>query len=124
MSNPVDDALRLIQQSNGGVRQSDLWKMLSVDSRKCSRIVKKLLDSGAIARHEHREDGINTFLLVATRRPVDPSYLIAGNEIIPCIGCEQECNVVLCHDLLDWMYQLAICDAEEKTVERSSPYPA
>jgi DNA-binding Lrp family transcriptional regulator len=113
MSNPADDALKLIQAKPEGVLQSELWKILDVDSRKCSRIVKKLLDSGLIERAEFRKEGIKTFVLIACRRPVDPSYILAGEEIVPCIACEEECMVEQCHRLLDWIYQLAICDAGE-----------
>jgi len=40
--------------------------------------------------------------------PVNPSDLLAGDELIPCICCELECVVEECHPLMDWMYQLAI----------------
>jgi hypothetical protein len=35
--------------------------------------------------------------------------------LIPCIACDEDCDVETCTDLLDWMYQLAISDAEEST---------
>ena len=113
MTQSDDDALKVIQSKAEGVLQSDLWKILDVDSRKCSRIVKKLLDSGMIERNEYRKNGIKTFVLKATRRPVDPGQLLAGDELIPCIGCDLECVVIECHQLLDWMYQLAICSVRE-----------
>jgi len=47
-ADPVDEALKLIQSKPEGILQSELWKELGVDSRKCSRIVKKLEDSGLI----------------------------------------------------------------------------
>lgn len=108
-----EDALKLIQLKPEGVLQSDLWKLLDVDSRKCSRIVKKLLDADLIERIEFRKNGIKTFILRAKRRPVDPSQMLAGEELIPCIGCDMECVVIECHRLLDWMYQLAICGVSE-----------
>jgi DNA-binding Lrp family transcriptional regulator len=113
LTQSIDDALRVIQQKPEGVLQSDLWKILDVDSRKCSRIVKKLIDSGLIERIEFRKNGIKTFVLKARRRPVDPGKLLAGEELIPCIACDQECTVELCPRLLDWMYQLAICEVGE-----------
>jgi Lrp/AsnC family leucine-responsive transcriptional regulator len=113
MSNPVDDAFKVIHSHPEGVLQSELWKILDVDSRKCSRIVKRLLDSGLIERVEYKKDGIKTYILKATRRPVDPCQILAGDELVPCIGCDEECNVQDCHRLMDWMYQLAICETEE-----------
>jgi len=46
MTKTPEDALKVIQSHPEGVLQSDLWKILDVDSRKCSRLVKKLLDDG------------------------------------------------------------------------------
>jgi hypothetical protein len=113
MNNPTDEALKLIQSKPEGVLQSELWKILEVDSRKCSRIVKKLIDTGLIDRAEFKKDGIKTYILKATKRPLDPCQILAGEELIPCIGCEEECNVIECHRLMDWMYQLAIIEVEE-----------
>lgn len=108
-----EDALKVIQSHPAGVLQSELWKILEVDSRKCSRLVKKLLDEGMIERVEFRKDGIKTFVLKASRRPVEPVLILAGEELIPCIGCDQECHVEECARLLDWMYQLAISDVDQ-----------
>jgi DNA-binding Lrp family transcriptional regulator len=108
MTDPVDEALKLIQSKPEGVLQRDLWKDLGIDSRKCSRIVKKLEEEDLINRIEFKKDGINTYLLKARQSPVNPSDLLAGDELIPCIGCELECVVEECHPLMDWMYQLAI----------------
>jgi hypothetical protein len=45
--------------------------------------------------------------------PVNPTHLLAGDELIPCISCELECIVEECHPLMDWMYQLAIVQHTE-----------
>lgn len=110
---PVEDGLRLIQSRPEGVLQSELWKELGVDSRKCSRIVKKLEESGLIERIEFKKEGLKTYLLKAKQMPVNPSHLMAGDELIPCIGCDLECVVQECHPLMDWMYQLAIVSHSE-----------
>ncbi len=108
MSDPVEDGLKYIQSHPEGVLQSELWKELGVDSRKCSRIVKKLEESGLINRVEFKKDGLKTYLIKARQMPVNPENLLAGDELIPCIGCDLECIVEECHPLMDWMYQLAI----------------
>jgi DNA-binding Lrp family transcriptional regulator len=113
VADPVDEALKLIQSKPEGVLQSELWKELEVDSRKCSRIVKKLEENGLIERSEFKKDGIKTFLLRARQMPVNPCDLLAGDELIPCINCELECIVEECHPLMDWMYQLAIVQHTE-----------
>lgn len=107
-ADPIDDGLRLIQSKPEGILQSELWKELGVDSRKCSRIVKRLEESGFIERVDFKREGIKTYLLRAKQQPVNPAHLLAGDELIPCIGCELECVVEECHPLMDWMYQLAI----------------
>ena len=112
-SDSVDEGLKLIQSRPEGILQSELWKELGVDSRKCSRIVKKLEESGLIDRVDFKKDGIKTYLLRAKQQPVNPSDLLAGDELIPCIGCELECMVEECHPLMDWMYQLAIVQNTE-----------
>jgi Lrp/AsnC family transcriptional regulator, leucine-responsive regulatory protein len=108
MADPEEEGLKLIQSRPEGFLQSELWKELGVDSRKCSRIVKKLEENGLINRIEYRKDGVKTYLLRARRQPVNPGDLLAGDELIPCIGCDLECIVEVCHPLMDWMYQLAI----------------
>ncbi|MDH7593828.1 MAG: MarR family transcriptional regulator [Methanomicrobiales archaeon] len=109
----LDEALEAIQSSPGGVLQSDLWKLLGIDSRKCSRIVKQLLDKGLIERVEQKKDGVKTFLLKAKRKVADASLLLAGEELAPCIGCDRECVVEECTLLVDWMYRLAIEEAKK-----------
>jgi len=117
MSGSEEDAFRLIANQPEGVLQSELWKMLGVDSRKCSRLVKKLLDTNRVERIEYRQEGIKTFRLIAKKGPVDPRCLMAGEELIPCIACDLECSVTECNLLLDWMYQLAISDVEIESSE-------
>ena len=62
MSDQEEEAFKVIQSHRQGVLQSELWKVLNIDSRKCSRIVKRLLDAGLIERIEFRSDGIKTYL--------------------------------------------------------------
>ena len=113
MTDIEDAALTLIQSRPEGVLQNELWKLLDIDSRKCSRIVKKLVDTEQIDRTEARGEGVKTYLLTAKRRSIDPSLLMAGTELLPCIGCEEECIAEECPYLMDWMYQLAIEEYEE-----------
>jgi hypothetical protein len=121
MTGTDEDAFRIIASSPEGVLQSELWKILGVDSRKCSRIVKKLLDSNRVERIEYRQEGIKTFRLIARKGPADPYCLLAGDELIPCIACDEDCVVDDCNDLLDWVYQLAISDAEESSSDSKKP---
>ncbi|MFA5395052.1 MAG: Lrp/AsnC family transcriptional regulator [Methanomicrobiales archaeon] len=108
MTDIAENALRVIQSHPDGVLQSELWKELEIDSRKCSRVVKALLDDEKIDRVEYRKEGQRTYLLKAKKTAVNPALLIAGGALLPCICCEEECEVLACPLLLDWMYQLAI----------------
>jgi DNA-binding MarR family transcriptional regulator len=109
----AEEALKVIQSHPDGVLQSELWKLLDIDSRKCSRVVKKLVDDELVERIEYRKDGIKTYVIKAKKPAVDPSLLLAGGELLPCICCEEECEVHTCPYLLDWIYQLAIEEFEE-----------
>jgi len=109
----AEDALKVIQSHPEGVLQSELWKYLDIDSRKCSRVVKKLVDDELVERIEYRKDGIKTYIIKAKKPAVDPSLLLAAGVLLPCICCEEECEVHTCAYLLDWIYQLAIEEFEE-----------
>jgi DNA-binding MarR family transcriptional regulator len=113
MADIVDEAFGKIQSHPEGVLQSELWKILDIDSRKCSRIVKKLIDADLVERIEFRKEGIKTFLIRAKKRAVDPSLLMAGEDLIPCVACNEECMAEECPYLLDWMYQLAMEEFKE-----------
>lgn len=113
MADIEDQAFRVIQSRSKGVLQSELWKLLEIDSRKCSRVVKKLLDEELIERIEYKKEGINTYLLRAKKRAVNPALLLAGGDLIPCIACENDCVVEQCAQLTDWLYQLAIEEFNE-----------
>ncbi|MDD3977367.1 winged helix-turn-helix transcriptional regulator [Methanomicrobium antiquum] len=115
MSEIEDEAFKLIQSNPKGILQSELWKLLNIDSRKCSRIVKKLTDADQIERIDHKSDGVKTYLLKAKKRAIEPELLLAGGDLLPCIGCEEECSVQDCPLLMDWMYQLAIEEFSEDT---------
>ena len=113
MPSVEDEALKIIQSRPEGVLQSELWKLLDIDSRKCSRVVKKLFDADLIDRIEFREEGIKTYQLKAKQQAVDPALLMAGEELIPCIACDLDCVVEQCPLILDWMYELAINEVNE-----------
>jgi predicted transcriptional regulator len=115
-ADPEAEALEIIRSKPDGILQSELWKELGVDSRKCSRIVKTLEERGLIDRIESKKKKTKTYLLKAKggTRTINPADLLAGDELIPCIGCELECIVEDCHPLMDWMYQLAIVQHEER----------
>ena len=114
MSDHEVAALANIRANPEGVLQSELWKDLGVDSRMCSRVLKKLEDGGYIEREECRRDGIRTYLVKIARKEdvIDPMLLMAGETIVPCVACEEECNVEHCKMLEDWVYELVFSEME------------
>src|SRR5512136_1545867 len=65
-----DKALELIGSRAEGLLQSELRKLLGIESSKCSRIVSKLMQSGLIKRESTSAEGYRTYLLkLAAARP-------------------------------------------------------
>ena len=48
--NLEEKALALVKARPRGILQSELWKDLAIDSRKCSRVIAKLEADGKIKR--------------------------------------------------------------------------
>ncbi|HJK01091.1 MAG TPA: MarR family transcriptional regulator [Methanocorpusculum sp.] len=109
------NVLAHIREKPEGVYQNRLWKDLGVDSRTCSRILKKLEDSGYIKREECKNEGNRTYLvhLIEEKQTIDPMLLMAGEVIVPCVACDEECDIELCKMLEDWMYELVFSEMEE-----------
>lgn len=104
------DVLEKIKSSKEGVLQSELWKVLGIDSRKCSRIVTKLEDSGLVTREWETHEGTRTFRIKLKPESDNGSHqyhlLVAGDMISPCVGCSVECKPSYCEFLSEWIYRL------------------
>jgi hypothetical protein len=73
-------SLKLIASGPDGIRQADLWKLLNMNHRTCSKVVRKLVAGGFIRRSEVIMDGIiKTYQLT----PALPVSLRQFREIIP-----------------------------------------
>lgn len=71
-----DRALELIGSKREGLLQSELRKLLGIESSKCSKIVSKLMSSGLIKRNSVSTRGYRTYLLRLTApRPSDSPVL-------------------------------------------------
>jgi type IV secretory pathway VirB10-like protein len=109
-----DKALELIKSHQGGVLQSELWKGLNIDSRKCSRVIAKLEAEGKIKRTWETIKGTRTYRISylpqkkeTPKRAVNFNLILAGTEVAPCIGCTYECEPDYCPDLGNWVELLA-----------------
>jgi hypothetical protein len=105
-----EKAIELVKSRPNGVLQSDLWKDLGIDSRKCSRVIAKLEADGKIKRTWETVKGTRTYRISylpqkkeAPRKEVDFSVIMAGNIVAPCIGCTYECEPDYCPDLGNWV---------------------
>jgi len=103
--------LDTIRKHKDGVFQSELWKEMDIDSRKCSRIVTKLVKDGLVIRESAVSNGARTYLLKVAEDE-KPSYdeLLAGEMFSPCAGCRDACQPEYCSKLGDWVLHLVDLD--------------
>lgn len=83
-------ALEIIETQEGGVLQSDLWKMLGLDSREGSRLVLRLVKKGLIKREQVSVNGRRTYKLTPAKMAAEPVTVkinIASILDIPCTTC-------------------------------------
>ena len=110
---PADaDALEFIKSHESGVLQSDLWKALNIDSRKCSRIVAKLMKDNLITRKQESVDGIRTYRLCYSDKSNSKRFksLMPVMLFEPCAGCIEECEPEHCAKLSEWIFAIVIGD--------------
>jgi len=108
---PDELTLDTIRKHKDGVFQSELWKEMDIDSRKCSRIVTKLVKGELVVRESAVSNGARTYLL-RVAEDAKPSYdeLLAGEMFSPCAGCRDACQPEYCGKLGDWVLQLVDLD--------------
>jgi len=109
-----EDILQILQEK-GAVLQKDLWKELSIDSSKCSRILRKLEREGLIKRVEVVVDGVKTFKIIPANMEIKEIHEEDNLKIMmekvkdlkglpPCFGClEKNCDAISCIKLEAWL---------------------
>ena len=102
-----EEAYNIIKKHTEGVFQNIIWKELQIDSRKCSRIIKKLLDKDLIIREVGVSNGARTYLLRA-KEEIKEKYdlLLAGEMFSACTGCSCDCEPEYCGRLSEWIGKL------------------
>ena len=110
-----ETALNVIRAQPEGVFQNQLWKMLNIDSRKCSRVISKLLEEDLIIREQAVSNGARTYLLKLSeeKKPVF-ELLMAGEIFSPCAGCRDACQPESCEKLTFWIMNLAIKEESDE----------
>ncbi|MDD1749636.1 MAG: Lrp/AsnC family transcriptional regulator [Methanothrix sp.] len=106
----AEEALDYIKSRPDGVLQSDLWKALKIDSRKCSRIVAKLLKDNLINREMETAEGIRTYRLCYVEKSHSRRFgsLLALDSFEPCAGCIEECAPEHCAKLSEWIFAIVM----------------
>ncbi|MDV0447133.1 hypothetical protein MsAg5_10080 [Methanosarcinaceae archaeon Ag5] len=102
------EVLDVIKRDKNGIYQNEIWKELEFDSRKCSRIIKKLLDAGLVIREKAVYNGTQTYLLKANAEEVEKNFevLMVNDIFSPCTGCSGECRPEYCPALTFWIINL------------------
>jgi DNA-binding Lrp family transcriptional regulator len=84
-------ALEIVKKSGkNGVLQSELWKMLGLDSREGSRLVLRLVKKGLVSRTQVTVNGRKTYrLFYKEKKELIPKVIISVKNIIdiPCASC-------------------------------------
>lgn len=113
-----DKTLKLISDSKEGIFQNELWKLLEIDSRKCSRVVTKLMNANLITRESAVNNGARTYLIKVVA-PEEESFelLLAGEIFSPCAGCRLACQPEYCELLSQWIQQLTLEDEQNEAEE-------
>lgn len=109
-----EEAYNIIRRHKDGVFQNVIWKELDIDSRKCSRIIKKLLDKDLIIREVGVSNGARTYLLKA-KEEVKEKYdlLLSGDMFSACTGCTGDCEPEYCGRLSEWIGNLMVEETEK-----------
>ena len=76
----------ILSAGEKGILQSDLWRLLGIDSREGSRIALKLVKKGLIERESVVHNGRKTYRLIV-KRAVLPKIDVDDVMDIPCFTC-------------------------------------
>lgn len=100
--------LNLVKSTPGGKHQNEIWKELGIDSRKCSRLLSKLLEQNLVTRESVVYNKVRTYLIKAVdeEAPDTNHLLFAGDVFSPCTGCVGNCVPEACPALTIWIMSL------------------
>lgn len=101
-----DSVLDMIRSNGEGVLQSDIWKNIGIDSRKCSRVLSNLEGRGLIVRRPETVNGTRTYRVSYVDEDSKYSWLMVDDKIAPCAGCSVECNPETCISIEVWINAL------------------
>jgi len=121
-ANLQEKVIKYIKEHPGGVLQNQLGKELQLDSKKCSKIIKRLVDLGKVQRNWEKVGSVRTYRIVYNDEKIKPKpkakrrrdpelkkISIANGEVFPCLGCvkyPENCEPTHCKILDGWVYLL------------------
>jgi hypothetical protein len=111
--NIEEEAYNIIKMHKDGIFQSFVKKELEIDSKKCSRIMRRLMDKDLIVREVAVSNGSRTFLVKA-KEEVKEKYdlLLTGELFSPCVGCKLDCEPEYCGRLSEWIGNIMVEEVE------------
>ncbi|MEZ0290667.1 MAG: hypothetical protein ABWJ42_06225 [Sulfolobales archaeon] len=105
------------KSSSGGITQTELWKLLGIDSKEGSRVVLKLLRRGLIIRKETEFNGKRAYVLLlpghgASRELLTNQVNMSSVRSIPCFTCSM---LYQCIDSIDTQWRR--CDRLDRFIK-------
>jgi len=88
----VLEIIRESTKKSGGIVQSELWRILGIDSREGSKLIARLMRKGLLMREAITYKGKKTYILRYadnTRAPVSVSVNLNPVVEVPCFACKQ-----------------------------------
>lgn len=93
-----------------GVLQSELWKILGLDSKEGSRLTLRLLKKGYITREPVLHEGRKTYRITLTKK-LEEEFSVEGFVEVPCFPCTEHLrcsnggslNPTTCPKLTSWL---------------------
>ncbi|MEM1623023.1 MAG: hypothetical protein QW780_05515 [Sulfolobales archaeon] len=89
-----EKVLEIIREStkkSGGIIQSELWRILGIDSREGSKLIARLMRKGLLTREAITYKGKKTYILRYadnTRAPINVFINLNPVVEVPCFACK------------------------------------
>ncbi len=104
MTDIEEKILEILENNKEGILQNQLWKDVDIDSRKCSRVLSKLIEEHLVSRESEINNGTRTYRIKYIGSDKDRFQpLMAGGKFSPCTACTLECEPKGCGLMTEWI---------------------
>jgi DNA-binding Lrp family transcriptional regulator len=118
----------IASEEKEGIRQSDIWKQIGIDSRTCSRVITRLENKGLVIREWETIGNTRTYRIWYVGKngngevkieQIEPpekvelkerfkltdnySFLLIKDTLAPCVNCNEMCEPETCIKLAEWI---------------------